>query len=251
MMSDEFIEYEHSVQNERIRLFCFHYAGGNASFYSDWYKYLSSDIGVYPVQLPGRGKRWGAEMYTSVEEASEIIASQIQSYSDVPLIFTGHSMGGLIAYQTALMLQDNYGISLKQLFITGSYPEMGVDNISDAYKLTDSEFCERLKSYGGIDERVFKIKQFYTFFLPVIKNDFLMAGKYKPDKNRKLNCGISVYGGDQDALISDLQLNSWKSRSLAGVNIRLMAGGNFFLKENKEIICRDISNFAKTVSKGE
>ena len=174
-MSDEFIEYEHSVQNERIRLFCFHYAGGNASFYSDWYKYLSSDIGVYPVQLPGRGKRWGAEMYTSVEEASEIIASQIQSYSDVPLIFTGHSMGGLIAYQTALMLQDNYGISLKQLFITGSYPEMGVDNISDAYKLTDSEFCERLKSYGGIDERVFKIKQFYTFFLPVIKNDFLMA----------------------------------------------------------------------------
>ena len=174
-MSDEFIEYEHSVQNERIRLFCFHYAGGNASFYSDWYKYLSSDIGVYPVQLPGRGKRWGAEMYTSVEEASEIIASQIQSYSDVPLIFTGHSMGGLIAYQTALMLQDNYGINLKQLFITGSYPEMGVDNISDAYKLTDSEFCERLKSYGGIDERVFKIKQFYTFFLPVIKNDFLMA----------------------------------------------------------------------------
>ena len=44
MMSDEFIEYEHSVQNERIRLFCFHYAGGNASFYSDWYKVILAYI---------------------------------------------------------------------------------------------------------------------------------------------------------------------------------------------------------------
>ena len=246
----DFIEYEHPVPNERIRLFCFHYAGGNASFYADWFKYLSSNIGVYPVQLPGRGKRWTDEMYESVEKASEIISSQILPYSDVPLIFTGHSMGGLIAYQTALILQEKYGVVIKRLFITGSYPELGTDNISDTYKLSDSEFCERLKSYGGIDDRILKIKQFYTVFLPVIKNDFLMTGKFKADRTGILNCGISVYGGDHDILIPTACLDGWKSRSLYGADIMIMSGDHFFINRNKDIICKDISNFAETVRKG-
>ena len=250
MKSDEFIEYEHPATNERIRLFCFHYAGGNASFYADWHKYLSSDIGVYPVQLPGRGKRRGDEMYTSVEKASEIISSQILPYSDVPLIFTGHSMGGLIAFQTALMLQEKYGVDIKRLFITGSYLDLGTDNIRDTNKLSDIEFCERLRSYGGIDDRILKIKQFYTIFLPVIKNDFLMTGKFEASKTSVLNCGISAYGGDHDILISAMRLDSWKSRSRYGADIRIMSGDHFFINQNKDIICKDISNFAETLRKG-
>lgn len=43
--------------NDKIRIFCFPYAGGGASAYRNWGTYLPNYVGVYPIQIPGRENR--------------------------------------------------------------------------------------------------------------------------------------------------------------------------------------------------
>ena len=45
-----------SSPNAKLKLYCFHDAGGSSNLFTDWNKYISQDIEIICVQLPGRGE---------------------------------------------------------------------------------------------------------------------------------------------------------------------------------------------------
>ena len=49
----------------KLRLFCFHHAGGAAHLFWDWSSYFPEDIEIAAVQLPGRASRTGETLETS------------------------------------------------------------------------------------------------------------------------------------------------------------------------------------------
>lgn len=243
MLKQSFFEYEVKRENEGAGLFCFHYAGGNASFYADWFRYLNDEIGVYPFQLPGRGRLVSTEKFSGLTEAAEVFAQQISEYSGKTIILTGHSMGGLLAYKTAYILESRYNIPVSKLFITGSYPQLGTDNIRQTADLSDEEFCKVLREYNGINEKVFKIKQFYRLFLPVIKEDFKMTGDFTVSEDEILSCDINVYGGKSDKIVLPEKLELWKKFTTGSVRINMQDGDHFFINSAKEHVCEDINEF--------
>ncbi|WP_446902483.1 thioesterase II family protein [Burkholderia sp. YIM B11467] len=60
------------------RLSFFHHAGGNASYYVRWWKWLPHDVDIVGVQLPGRGSRRHEPFAT---DAPSLIASLLQRHS--------------------------------------------------------------------------------------------------------------------------------------------------------------------------
>ena len=50
----------------KLRLFCFPHAGGGASIFRLWHKFIPTTIEVCPVQLPGRENRIQEEPYTNI-----------------------------------------------------------------------------------------------------------------------------------------------------------------------------------------
>ena len=237
-------EYAQIRNAEKIKLFCFHHAGGSASFFSDWYKGLSEEISVYPVQLKGRGFEDGVKPYGSMEEAGSQIACEIYKIRNGPLYFYGHSMGGVLAYYTAYVLQSHYGLTLDKLFVSGSIPTLGEltgRREKRLFQLSDEDFCKFLLDYGAIDNRILSIPQFHQFFLPVIRSDFEMTERFRADPAKKLLCDTVVYGGTQDRIVDPSQLRAWDTFTRGSVLYRLFDGDHFFIKKHRKAVLSDIN----------
>jgi medium-chain acyl-[acyl-carrier-protein] hydrolase len=55
--TDAWVRFYAPYPHKRLRLFCFPYAGGGASIYHGWRRWLPEWIDVCPIQLPGREDR--------------------------------------------------------------------------------------------------------------------------------------------------------------------------------------------------
>ncbi|MEN9565690.1 MAG: hypothetical protein RLZZ69_886, partial [Cyanobacteriota bacterium] len=102
----------------KLKLFCFHYAGGGASSFHNWSDNLPSSVEVHFVELPGRGFRLAEKAFVSLNPLIEAIANALHHNLDKPFAFFGHSMGGLICFELARLLRKKYGLNPLHLFVS-------------------------------------------------------------------------------------------------------------------------------------
>ncbi|ORC43825.1 peptide synthetase, partial [Pseudomonas floridensis] len=81
---------------------CIHPAGGTAFCYLSLAKVLPEQVGVYGVQSPGLNP--GESTEPTVEAMAEAYLRLIEPLTSQPLILTGLSFGGLVAYEMARRL---------------------------------------------------------------------------------------------------------------------------------------------------
>ena len=87
------------------RLMCFPYAGAGASVFADWTRYFPAWMELLALTLPGREARFADEPVESVAAASEDVGRRLTPLLDRPFTFLGHSLGGLVAFETARWLR--------------------------------------------------------------------------------------------------------------------------------------------------
>ena len=76
--------------SDRIRLFCFPYGGGSSShIFMPWRDRLPAEIGIYGVQLPGRGLCIHEPLLTGVREVVEAVADALAPMLDRPFALFG------------------------------------------------------------------------------------------------------------------------------------------------------------------
>lgn len=97
----------------KLNLICFHWAGGSGIAFKPMAKALeASNICVYSVTLPGRNGRGTASMLRRVEDIVKPLSAEFIAYyseqalSNCPVVFFGHSLGGLIAYELCKALSS-------------------------------------------------------------------------------------------------------------------------------------------------
>lgn len=244
-MSSRFFEYTSVSENERIQLFCFHYAGGSALSYGSLSEFLPDYFSIYPYQLPSRGSRCYDRYPESIIEAACEAALAVRSECRGPFMIMGHSMGGMIGAVTASVLEREYGLIPERLFLTAAVPDFERSSKANGVLMTgldDDEFCRCLMEFGAIDSRIFRIKRFREDYLPLIRSDFSIAEAFS--LRDRISVGISAYGGDSDRIVRPEDIEMWKEIS-DDVSIKIMSGGHFFIKNNMEEICRDIASAAE------
>ena len=102
----------------RANLVCFHWAGGTGVAFKPMAKVLeASNICVYGVSLPGRNGRGTNTMFIDMNDMITALFPEfvkfhtLHSMGGIPLLFFGHSLGGLIAYELVRALGCNEGAS--------------------------------------------------------------------------------------------------------------------------------------------
>lgn len=236
-MRTKWIQYAHEPERIKKRVFCFPYAGGGALFFSKWYENLSDDIGVYPIQLPGRENRMAETPLRNLQEVSEKIVDEIKYYIDLPYVFIGHSMGGLIAYEVTRILQEKgYDLPLG-IIISATVPPDKLALAEHISNLSDKEFCTRIIGYEDINPKILKYKEFYKYFLPVLKSDFTMVETYNLPEKQVINTKIIVLGGFEDDYVPVNYLGDWCNYSSSPIDLKLYQGNHFFIKKRIPEIC--------------
>jgi amino acid adenylation domain-containing protein len=102
------------------RVVCVHPAGGTAFCYLSLAKVLPDDYGVYGIQSPGVNP--GEAFLPTVEAMAESYLRRIEHLLDGPLLLTGLSYGGLVAYEMGrrLALAGNTRVSVLLLDTQGT-----------------------------------------------------------------------------------------------------------------------------------
>ncbi|SCL14479.1 amino acid adenylation domain-containing protein [Micromonospora nigra] len=146
------------------RVICVHPAGGTAFCYLSLAKALPESLGVYGIQSPGVNP--GEEFLPTVEAMADAYLRQVAHLLDGPVVLTGLSYGGLVAYEMGrrLALAGHPGLSVVLL------DTLGTDDPAHrgAIEPVDmAEFRDKLIKFNGMypgidDEQIDQYHRIYN-----------------------------------------------------------------------------------------
>lgn len=229
----------------KIKLFCFPYAGGSASFYERWKTFLHPTIELIPVELAGRSYRIREAHYETLDDAIDDIYKIIKKdVSQYKYALLGHSMGGLICYRLAKKILEYSLPPPLHLFISGRRaPHVERADKKQYHLLSNDLLTRELIHLGGTPPEIFQHPELLELFLPIIKNDFKIVEQHEIniDKVRPFNIDMTVFYGRQDeSTLSDC--NGWRDYTTASCNIQFFDGGHFFLHQKERSIVAIIND---------
>ena len=104
----------------KARLFCFPYAGSGASVFYEWSEYISTEIEICSINLPGHEGRIKENPYRELMKLVNDLALVIDPFLDKPFFFFGHSMGAHISFYLARYLRRSNIPGPMHMFVSGA-----------------------------------------------------------------------------------------------------------------------------------
>jgi len=218
----------------KVKLFCFPFAGGAASSYSQWRQPLLPEIELRAIELAARGRRMREPNYKTIDEAVDDVFNLIQKeITEGPYALYGHSMGSMIAIELAHKIRKNNLPEPIHAFFTGrAAPEVPRTNKRTLHHLSDDEFKKQLLEMGGTPKEFFQHPELLEVFLPLLKGDFRLTETYiHPKKDSPLNYDITVMSGKEDEDTQD-EVEAWRIHTSKNCNIHYFEGGHFFIYDD-------------------
>lgn len=235
--------------NAKVRLFCFHHLGGNASAYTNWHKLFGTDIDVCPVQLPGREERLNEPFITSFEKLIENLVDSLSPYLfDKPFAFYGHSMGALISLELASYLHKKQSLPTpNHLFLGALLPPHILETPFDFKKDNSYQLKRLLNHFTDDREAVLQDEEYSKVFSSIVEGDTQLFNSYFSYPSRfyhsqgKLSVPITTFGGANDEAISIEQLQEWRNCTDRVFDLQVIPNGNhLFIFSHKELLVKII-----------
>ncbi|MDH6349562.1 MULTISPECIES: linear gramicidin aldoreductase LgrE [Brevibacillus] len=220
-----------------VLLFSFHYAGGHAGIYREWQKKLPVQIGVCPVQLPGRSNRFMEPYYTDLSVMIRELAEALLPHLNRPFAFFGHSMGALVSFELARYLRNQYGLKPRHMFASGRHAPHLPDPGEAIHHLPDAEFLKGLRTLNGTPKELFENEEneeILQMLLPMLRADFTICEQYQYQEEEPLGCGLTAIGGWQDPDITVAHMEAWRKHTSASFQMHMLQGDHFFLHSEQE-----------------
>lgn len=222
----------------RLRLFCFPYAGGGAQPFRGWANHLPADVELCLAQPPGRDARLREAPYTKLLPLVEAAARALAPLTDKPFAFFGHSMGALIAFELARLLERECRLCPVHLFASGCRaPQMPLTD-RQTYDWPEAEFVEDLRRLNGTPQQVLESAELMRLFMPLLRADFEAVQTYRYAAGPPLKCPITLFAGGQDTEVRREHLDGWREQTTDAVTFRLFPGDHFFIHSSEPLVLR-------------
>ncbi|WPZ32671.1 alpha/beta fold hydrolase [Thalassobaculum sp. OXR-137] len=233
--SDPWIRPAQPRPDAALRLFCLPYAGGGASIYRTWGEALPDWLEVCAVQLPGREERIGEPAFRQVDRLLPVLLDRLRPHLDRPYALFGHSMGAVIAYETARALEAEGGGPV-HLIVSGQRAPHLPLNRPPSYHLSEPAFQERLRVLNGTPAPVLQEPELMKMVLPLLRCDFELSETYRRQRAEPLACPITALGGRDDGEVDPAGVEAWRETTRGPAEIRMFAGDHFFLHGQRRVL---------------
>ncbi|MEM1171409.1 MAG: alpha/beta fold hydrolase, partial [Cyanobacteria bacterium P01_H01_bin.35] len=244
--TNNWIAYHKPKPNASIRLICFHPWGASASMFQQWSYRLSSNIEVLPVQLPGRQRRINEEPFTDFVALIQTLADALHPYLDKPCAFFGHSMGALIAFELAHILEAEYDVKLQHLFLGATMPPSDFSFLQKISSLSEEEKLNYLLELAEIPENILGDRSLWQELIKVFNADLRLLESYNYSERKQLNCPIYGLGGIDDPAVQEKNILDWSQYTKSTFKIKMIPGKHMFLQDSQKLILDIIDREIKT-----
>ena len=221
----------------RLRLFCFHHAGGSAWSFAGWGHRLGRGVEVVPVAMPPRSAPGVPGAVSTMDALVSEVTRQLSPSLDEPYAFYGHSMGSLVAYGVA-QRQLAAGRRPPDCFVAGAHRAPHLPPAPDlTVELTDSATLELLLGLGGAGRLLREDPRRMQAVVDRLREDLQVCGTYRhpTEGHRPLPCPVHVMVGSHDPLVRAVDAEAWRTHTSARFSLRALPGGHFFNREHKEL----------------
>lgn len=232
------------MSHQPFSLLCLPFAGSGASFYRGWPDAPLDGRGrIVPLQLPGREELFGEDPFVDASEAAaDLVPRALEAAGpDAPLVLFGHSLGAVIAYELARVIEETSPGRLRRLYVSGS-PGPDGGRSERATGLDDEEFLARVHELAGYRHEAFDVPELREVLLPVLRADVAMHEDYRPGDRAPLSVPVVALRGADDALVSREQAHEWSVTTSGGFAYRELAGGHMYLAEDPVPLLRLLSD---------
>lgn len=214
-----------------LQLICFPFAGGGTSPYRFWLQHQSTKMGISAVLLPGRETRIRETPVSDINLICDsIITALLRHYHGKRLIFFGHSMGSMLAYEVAIHLESAHQWPVRAIFVSGRKPPHKCIS-GDFHQAPEEDFVREIQRLGGTPTSIFEDAEMRNILLPMLRSDYALLENYRLVQPRPLGCAIYTCCGDQDTEASVEEMRSWQDLSRARCAHRVFQGGHFYLSD--------------------
>ncbi|MGW1433156.1 thioesterase II family protein [Streptomyces sp. NPDC002431] len=212
-------------------LFCFPHAGGSPGEYVRWADDLP-DVQVWGVHLPGRTTRHAEPPFTRVEPLVDALVTAVPFDSDGPFVLFGHSLGALLAFETAKELRRR-GRRGPDCLIVSSCPAPPLPPSGDPlHLLSDEALLREIERrwdepldhlHGQPDLRVHALNCF--------RADLALLDDYRPTSDTLLACPVVAVAGTDEP--GGGAVVGWARHTTGPTGIRLVPGGHFYFRDSR------------------
>ncbi|MBE2197923.1 MAG: thioesterase [Anaerolinea sp.] len=245
ILNNPWCTYVKENKHAKVKLFCFHHAGGRAMLFRDWQTMSRPEIQIIPVELPGRGSRLREDFFVQLQPLVSQLADTLQPFNDKPFAFFGHSMGALISFELARYLRYKNRNMPAHIFISAHRAPHLPQTHEPYYKLPENIFLKKLQEISGTPSEVLDNPEFLELLLPIIRADFEICDTYHYHQERPLNCPITVFGGKQDPVVSASLLPQWEIHTANKFEFYAFHGHHFYIHQAQQLIVEIIGHKLK------
>ena len=236
-----FVPIRFSNKN-KLNLFLFHYAGGSASFFKKWANDIVEKVNIFALQLPGRENRFNEKLILSMDDLIAKLYRAFPKKLNVPSIFFGHSLGGLISFELARMIDTNNNIKLTHLIVSACQAPQLSHLKKFLYHLPDNEFISEIKKYNGIPKEILQEPELlYEVILPILRSDFTISDTYRYKKRDKIKPKVTAICGKEDDTFDINNILKW-SEETNNFDYKYFTGDHFFINTEYNKVLQLINN---------
>jgi pyochelin biosynthesis protein PchC len=235
-MPSPWLQCFHPASDAPAQVICFPHAGGAASFYHPLSATLSPAAEPLAVQYPGRQERRNEPVIGDLRELGARIAGVLGPGDGRPRVFFGHSMGALVAFETALALG---GDGPAALLVSGRRAPSRVRH--DMLHLADDhELTRHLKALNGSEAAVLDDPDLRALVLGTIRADYRAIETYRYSGGPPVSCPVVALTGDTDPLTTLAEAQAWRGHTSAEFAMEVFPGGHFFVRDHVPAVAKVI-----------
>ncbi|WP_433528505.1 thioesterase II family protein [Micromonospora sp. CA-263727] len=219
----------------RPTLVCVPHAGGSATSFGRWVSRMRvAGVEVRPVQwgtasgqaLPAANERPIGSVESRAAELAEAVGQLVDNW-----VLLGHSLGGIIAYETVRLLEAAGGTLPNRLVLCGAAaPGHHLTFGRGLSRAPDEEIVRYLRGLGGMPDELLGNPTILAPMLAQIRCELGMLEEYEPRVGEPIRVPVSLYVGRDDQVTVGA-VERWRPR-LAEVTVHRFDGGHFFLHDD-------------------
>ncbi|MCL2468082.1 MAG: alpha/beta fold hydrolase [Micrococcales bacterium] len=226
-----------------VRMLCFPHTGGRASAYARWARDLGEEVEVHGHDYPGRYRRAGEPMVMDAATLLDDAVRTAYQLADKPLVLFGHSMGGWVAFETALRLESEglrvAGVIVSAARTPGAPVGRGRPDDED-----DEALTRRVRAWGGIEESLLADPSFRAAVFPAIRADLAVASDYQGRRGR-VRAPLLALAGRDDLTVPSSEVAGWRDYCEDWRGLHIMPGAHFFTVTAETAVLRLVRNHCR------
>lgn len=213
---------------------CIPHAGSGVSAFSEWKRLGVGNMIVAP--LPGRDARYGETLARSIPALAHAVVKFIEQRADDRIQIFGHSMGGLVAFEVASMLQQRRPGILARLVVSGCRAPDAEDPDHLSEIADDEEFLQAVAALGGVPEQLLRDYEFRKYLTPILRADLSACEAYIRPPNARVAVPLMVLHGSADRHVPLAHVRRWAAFAAGDCRFHEIPGGHFFPYTNPESV---------------